>query len=337
MKIDGSLMFDPLKVGEMAARLEQMGFDGAYCFEGQNDPFVSLTVAALQTSRMELMSSIAVAFARNPMSLAYLGNDLQLVSGGRFILGLGTQVKAHIERRYSMPWSRPAARMREMVQAIRAIWHSWESGDRLSFEGEFYRHTLSSPNFTPPPNPHGTPRIFLAGVGPLMTEVAGEVADGYFIHPFNSEASMDTLSLPSLERGLHKAGRSRRDCEVSAQVIVATGLDEERYQAAVFSARNQIAFYGSTPAYRPILDAHGWGDMQSRWNDLIRAGNWAELATTVDDEMLHTFAIVGSLEEVATRLRQRGSGRLDRVSPVVYDPDPELLDAILVALKSTAN
>jgi probable F420-dependent oxidoreductase len=270
------------------------------------------------------------------MSLAYLGNDLQLVSGGRFILGLGTQVKAHIERRYSMPWSRPAARMREMVQAIRAIWESWESGDRLSFEGEFYSHTLSSPNFTPPPNPHGKPKIFLAGVGPVMTEVAGEVADGYFIHPFNSEISMDTLSLPSLERGLAKSGRSRQNCEVSAQVIVATGLDEERYQAAVSSARNQIAFYGSTPAYRPILDAHGWGEMQPRWNDLIRAGNWAKLANTVDDEMLHTFAVVGSLEEVAAKLHRRGAGRLDRASPVVYDPDPELLAAILGALKSSA-
>lgn len=333
MKIDGSLMFDPVKVGEMAARLEDMGFDGAYCFEGQNDPFVSLTVAALKTKEMELMSSIAVALARNPMSLAYLGNDLQLVSGGRFILGLGTQVKAHVERRYSMPWSRPAARMREMVEAIRAIWHSWDTGERLSFEGEFYTHTLSSPNFTPPPNPHGRPRIFLAGVGPLMTQVAGEVADGYFIHPFSSALSMDTVSLPALDRGLAKSGRGRGDCEVSAQVMVATGLSEEKFEAAVFSARSQIAFYGSTPAYRPILDAHGWGELQPQWNDLIRAGDWAALANTVDNEMLHTFAVVGSPDEVAERLEQRAQGRLDRVSPVVYDPDPEILAAILAAIK----
>ena len=333
MKIDGSLMFDPVKVGEMAEQLESMGFDGAYCFEGQNDPFVSLTVAAMKTQQMELMSSIAVALARNPMSLAYLGKDLQLVSSGRFILGLGTQVKAHVERRYSMPWSKPAARMREMVQAIRAIWHSWDTGERLSFEGEFYTHTLSSPNFKPPPNPHGRPRIFLAGVGPLMTEVAGEVADGYFIHPFNSEVSMDTLSLPSLDRGLAKSGRGRGDCEVSAQVIVATGLNEEKFESAVFSARNQIAFYGSTPAYRPILEAHGWGEFQPRWNDMIKAGQWAELASSVDDEMLHTFAVVGSLDEIAQKLFQRAEGRLDRVSPVVYDPDPDLLAAILGAIK----
>ena len=167
----------------MAGRLEDAGFDGAYTFEGQSDPFISLSVAAMKTREMELMTSIAVAFSRNPMSLAYTANDLQNLSGGRFILGLGTQVKAHIERRFSMPWSKPAARMREMVLAIRAIWDCWQTGERLNFDGEFYKHTLMSPIFSPGPNAHGVPQIYLAGVGPLMTEVAGEVADGYFMHP----------------------------------------------------------------------------------------------------------------------------------------------------------
>ncbi|NND67050.1 MAG: TIGR03617 family F420-dependent LLM class oxidoreductase, partial [Halioglobus sp.] len=220
-------MFDPVRVGAMAAQLEEAGFDGAYTFEGQSDPFIAVAAAAMHTQKMELMTSIAVAFARNPMSLAYLGNDLQNLSGGRFILGLGAQVKAHIERRFSMPWGKPAARMREMVLAIRTIWDSWQTGERLKFEGEFYQHTLMSPVFSPPPNEHGMPLIFIAGVGPVMTEVAAEVGDGYFAHPFNTHKSMDELSLAAIGRGLEKAGKSRDDYTIAAQVMTATGLDDE--------------------------------------------------------------------------------------------------------------
>ncbi|MEH6550403.1 MAG: TIGR03617 family F420-dependent LLM class oxidoreductase [Pseudomonadales bacterium] len=337
MKVDTSLMFDPVKVGEMAATLEEAGFDGAYSFEGQSDPFIGLTVAAMKTSKMDLMTSIAVAFARNPMSLAYLANDLQMVSDGRFILGLGTQVKAHIERRYSMPWSKPAARMREMVQAVRAIWDSWETGERLNFQGEFYQHTLMSPTFSPAANPHGWPKIFLAGVGPLMTEVAGEVGDGYFCHPFSSTQSLDELSLPAVSRGLEKAGRAREDFQISAQMIVATGTDEESFKAAEFSARNQIAFYGSTPAYKPILEVHGWGDMQASWNQLSREGKWMEMAASVTDEMLHTFAVVGTPQEVGEKIIARCAGRVDRVSPVIYQPDTELLVQLLQGIRQASS
>ncbi len=227
MKIDSSLMFEPARVAGMAAQLEEAGFDGAYTFEGRSDPFISVAAAAMNSERMELMTSIAVAFARNPMSLAYLGNDLQNLSGGRFILGLGAQVKAHIERRFSMPWSKPASRMREMVQAIRTIWDCWQTGEKLAFEGEFYQHTLMSPVFAPEPSKHGMPGIFIAGVGPVMTELAAEVGDGYFLHPFSTERSMEELSLAAVSRGLEKAGKSRADFQVSAQVITATGLDEE--------------------------------------------------------------------------------------------------------------
>jgi probable F420-dependent oxidoreductase len=328
MKIDSSLMFEPVKVGAMAAQLEEAGYDGAYTFEGQCDPFISVAAAAMNTQKMELMTSIAVAFARNPMNLAYLGNDLQNLSGGRFILGLGAQVKAHIERRFSMPWSRPAARMREMVLAIQTIWDCWQTGERLKFEGEFYNHTLMSPVFSPAPNEHGVPKIFLAGVGPLMTEVAAEVGDGYFMHPFNTGKSMDELSLAAIGRGLEKAGKSREGYCVSAQVVTATGLDEQSMEAAVASARNQIAFYASTPSYLPVLQVHGWEDLHTESLKLTREGKWMELANLIDDDILKTFAVVGTPAEVAAQIATRFKGKVDRISPVVYQPDVALLSEL---------
>lgn len=328
MKIDSSLMFDPARVGAMAAELEAAGYDGAYTFEGQSDPFITAAAAATQTSQLELMTSIAVAFARNPMSLAYLGNDLQNLSQGRFIMGLGTQVKAHVERRFNMPWSKPASRMREMVLAIRAIWDSWQTGDKLKFEGEFYQHTLMSPVFSPGPNAHGVPKIFLAGVGPRMTEIAAEVGDGYFLHPFNTVKSMDELSLAAVQRGLDSAGKSRADYCVSAQVSTATGLTDEAMEAALASARHQVAFYASTPAYLPVLECHGWEGLQSEANTLIREGKWEELTGLIDDDILNTFAVVGTPKEVAAKIVERFGGKVDRISPVVYQPDTELLKVL---------
>jgi probable F420-dependent oxidoreductase len=312
----------------MAAELEEAGFDGAYTFEGQSDPFISVAAAAMNTQKMELMTSIAVAFARNPMNLAYLGNDLQNLSGGRFVLGLGAQIKAHIERRFSMPWSKPAARMREMVLAIRTIWDCWQTGEKLKFEGEFYNHTLMPPMFNPGPNAFGVPRIFIAGVGPIMTEVAAEVGDGYFLHPFNTAKSMDELSLAAIERGLAKAGKAREGYEVSAQVVTATGLDEESLQAAIFSAKSQIAFYASTPAYLPVLKCHGWEDLQVEANRYTREGKWMEMTDLIDDDMLNTFAVVGTPAEVAQKIATRFKGKVDRISPVVYQPDVALLSEV---------
>lgn len=334
MKIDGSLMFDPQRNGAMAAELERLGFDGAYTFEGPHDAFMALAAAATTTRQMQLMTSVAIAFARNPMNIAYLANDLQYLAGGRFILGLGSQIRAHIERRFSMPWSRPAARMREAVEAIRSIWRSWDSGERLDFTGEFYTHTLMAPTFNPGPNPHGRPPIYLAGVGPLMTEVAAELGDGYFLHPFNSAESFDALSRPALERGLARAGRKRGDLAVSAQVIVATGADQQAFDAATFSARSQIGFYASTPAYRPVLEVHGWQDLQPRLMELSRAGKWVEMAGLIDDEMLNTFALTGSVSEVAQKLASRFRGNADRVSPIIYQQDTALLGDLLTAVRA---
>ena len=334
MKIDTSLMFDPVKVGSMAAELEAVGFDGAYTFEGQNDPFISLAAAAMKTERMELMTSIAVAFARNPMSLAYQANDLQLLSGGRFILGLGTQVKAHIERRFNMPWSKPAARMREMVRAVKTIWDCWQSGEKLKFEGEFYQHTLMSPTFSPGANPHGAPKIYIAGVGPMMTQVAAEVGEGLFVHPFHTPHSLAQLTLPAVQAGLDAAGKQRSDFDIAAQVITATGLDEEQMATAEFSCRSQIAFYASTPAYLPVLAAHGWEALQPEANRLSREGKWAEMAALVDDEILHTFAIVGEPGQVARQLVERFDGRVERVSPVIYAADTALLSTLLGEIRT---
>ena len=337
MKIDSSLMFDPARVAGMASQLEEAGFDGAYTFEGQSDPFITVAAAAMNTQRMELMTSIAVAFSRNPMNLAYLGNDLQNLSEGRFILGLGAQVKAHIERRFSMPWSKPASRMREMVQAVRTIWDCWQTGDKLRFEGEFYNHTLMSPVFAPEPNQYGAPKIYIAGVGPIMTEVAAEVGDGYFLHPFNTARSMEELSLAAISRGLEKSGKERADYEVSAQVITASGLDEESMQAAIASARNQIAFYASTPAYLPVLKCHGWESLQSDANQMMREGKWGELNDLIDDDILNTFAVVGSPTEVAQKIADRYRGKAERISPVVYQPDVALLAELRLQIDKAVN
>lgn len=329
LKIDSSLMFDPAKVGTMAAELEEVGFDGAYTFEGQHDPFISLASAAVKTQRLELMTSIAVAFARNPMSLAYQANDLQLLSQGRFTLGLGTQVKAHIERRFNMPWSKPAARMRELVLAVKEIWRCWESAEKLSFEGEFYRHSLMSPTFSPGVNPFGAPAIYIAGVGPLMTQVAAEVGEGLFVHPFHSPHSLSQLTLPAVEKGLAISDKARADFDIAAQVITVTGMNEEEMAAAEFSARNQIAFYGSTPAYLPVLQQHGWEGLQPEAHRLSREGKWMEMAALVDDEMLKTFAVVGEPAQVARQIADRFSGQVERVSPVIYSPSPDLLGVLL--------
>ena len=325
MKIDSSLMFEPVKVKAMAPQLEEAGFDGAYTFEGQSDPFISVAAAAMTTQKMELMTSIAVAFARNPMSLAYLGNDLQNLSEGRFILGLGAQIKAHIERRFSMPWSKPASRMREMVQAIRAIWDCWDNREKLNFEGEFYQHTLMTPMFVPPKSEHGRPPIYIAGVGPIMTEVAAEVGDGYFVHPFSTEKSLDELSLAAVARGLEKAGKSREDFDVAVQVITATGLDEQTMEQSIFGARSQIAFYASTPAYLPVLQCHGWDDLHVEAKRLSKEGKWMEMAGLIDDEILNTIAVVGTPAEIAQKIADRFLGKADRISPVAYAPDVELL------------
>jgi probable F420-dependent oxidoreductase len=335
VKIDGAIMVDdPRDAGPVAKGLEDAGYDGGFVFEGRHDPFLPIAVAAEHSERIELITAIAVAFARNPMNLANLGYDLQLHSKGRFILGLGSQIRPHIERRFSMPWSRPAARMREMVLAIRAIWDDWEGGDKLNFQGDFYNHTLMTPVFNPGPNPYGRPRIYLAGVGPFMTAVAGEVGDGYFLHPFHTAEFLDSVTLPALEKGLAKAGRSRDDFEISAQVIIAAGDNDEEIEAAKNMARAQISFYGSTPAYRGVLDCHGLGGLQEELKVLSKTGGWLEMAGKIDDALLERIAIVGKRDEIAGMIKARYGDWAHRVSLVSYAPKTDNWAGVVQQLRA---
>ena len=306
MKIDGALVMQKLEeTGPAAEHLEKLGFDGGFSFEGPHDPFLPLVDAARATRRLELGTAIAVAFARNPMTCAQQANDLQLLSGGRFILGLGTQIEPHIVKRFSMPWSRPAARMREFVLAIKEIFHTWETGERLAFRGEFYTHTLMTPLFNPGPNPHGSPPIFLAGVGPKMVEVCGEVADGFFVHPLHTPDYLRAVTIPALQKGAAAAGREPDSCRVSCQTIVCLGSNDEEVEQARQKARGQISFYGSTPAYRGVLEHHGYEDLQPKLNRMSKEGKWQEMMGEIDDDLLDLIAISGTPTEVGKRLRER--------------------------------
>jgi probable F420-dependent oxidoreductase len=333
MKVDGGIGFDPDGIAAQAVRAEQAGYDGVWSAETNHDPFLPIAVGAAATERLEFGTGITVAFARNPMTLAVVANDLQLLTKGRFMLGMGSQIKPHITKRFSMPWSHPAPRMRELVLAIRAIWRTWETGEPLAFRGEFYTHTLMTPFFDPGPNPHGNPKILLAGVGEHMTEVAGEVADGFLVHAFSTERYLREVSLPALERGAAKAGKTRDDLTVSYPGFVATGSDEKSMEAAIKGVREQIAFYGSTPAYRPVLELHGWGDLQSELNTLSKRGEWVEMGRLIDDDVLHAFAVVAPPDQVATQLRSRFDGLIDRFSFYApYRVDPEMWKGMLAAL-----
>jgi probable F420-dependent oxidoreductase len=261
------------------------------------------------------------------MILANIGWDLQSYSKGRFILGLGSQIKPHITKRFSMEWSHPAARMREMILAIRAIWDTWENGTPLNFRGDFYTHTLMTPFFTPDRADlagFGTPKIFLAGVGELMTEVAGEVCDGFICHGFTTEKYLREVTLPALQRGRAKAGKSMDGFEIVGPSFIVTGNTEPEMQQAAAGTRQQIAFYGSTPAYKGVLDIHGWGGLQEELNSLSKQGKWVEMGNLINDEILNTFAVVGSPEQVAPELKRRYDDVIQRISFYApYKSDPE--------------
>jgi probable F420-dependent oxidoreductase len=322
--------------GPQAAAAEALGYDSWSAPETQADVFVSCTVAALQTNQIGIKTGIAVAFARSPMSLAYQANDLQLLSDGRFVLGLGSQVKAHITRRFSMEYSRPAARMRDLILALRAIWRAWETGDKLDFRGEFYAHTLMTPFFDPGPNPHGNPPVWLAAVGPLMTEVAGEVADGVVCHGFGTERYLREVTLPALQRGAAKAGRDLAGFEINAPGFVVAADTEEEMAAGIAEVRRQIGFYGSTPAYRALLELHGWGDLGDKLTELSKAGEWARMSTLIDEDVLNTFAVIGTPEEAAAELTRRYGDVATRVAlPFAPGADAQRWQPVFEALRDT--
>ncbi len=314
MKVDGGVGGDLSLVPEAARRAEADGYDGVWCAETNQDPFLSLLLTAEHTEHVELGTGIAVAFARNPMTLAQSAHDLQRFSGGRLLLGLGSQIKPHITRRFSMEWSHPAARMREMILALRAIWATWNDGAELAFEGEFYTHTLMTPFFTPPPSPHGPPAVFLAAVGPRMTAVAGEVADGLLAHGFTTAEYLRDVTLPALEEGAATAGRSRADISISLPAFVVTGEDDEDTAKAGAAVKGQIAFYGSTPAYQGVLAHHGWGDLHPELKRLSKQKEWAAMGELIDDDVLDAFSVVAAPDDVAAGLRARFGDTADRLS-----------------------
>ncbi|HQR03936.1 MAG: TIGR03617 family F420-dependent LLM class oxidoreductase [Proteobacteria bacterium] len=334
LQLDAALaVADLAQARALAQQLEAEGFDGLYTFDGRSDPFLPLALAAQDTRRVTLITAIAVAFARNPMLVAQTANDLQRLSQGRFILGLGSQIKAHIEKRYSMPWSAPAARMREFVLAVKAIWHSWATGETLAFRGEFYTHTLMNPLFNPGPNPHGNPPILVAGVGPTMIETAGEVADGLLIHPFHSAGFLDAHVFPALARGAARTGRDPAALQTSCQIIVAAGRNGEEVAKAAAEARAQIAMYASTPAYVPVLEQLGQAGLQAELNTLTKQGRWNDLGTLIDDDLLHAVAIVDSPNAAAAEVLRRYAGKVDRISPLGYIRDAEIAAAVGKALR----
>ncbi len=314
MKVDGGVGGDLTGIAAGVERQEAAGYDGVFASETNQDPFLTLLLAAEHSQRIEIGTNIAVAFARNPMTLAQSAHDLQRFSDGRFILGLGSQIKPHITKRFSMEWGQPAARMREMIQALRAIWATWNDGADLRFEGEFYRHTLMTPFFTPPPSPHGPPQVMLAAVGPLMTRVAGEVADGLLAHGFTTAEYLRDVTLPALEEGATAGGRTVGDLSIALPAFIVTGTDDEEKEKAAEAVRRQIAFYGSTPAYKGVLEHHGWDDVQPELNRLSKEKRWVEMGDVITDEILDAFAVVAEPDDVAARLLERFGGTVDRLS-----------------------
>jgi probable F420-dependent oxidoreductase len=322
------------RAGELFAELEEVGYDGAFTYETNHDPFLPLTLAATQTSALRLGTSIAIAFARTPMLLANVGWDLQDLSHGRFTLGLGSQIRPHITKRYSMPWSRPAARMHEMVRAIRAIWDHWDGIADLDFRGEFYTHTLMTPVFVPGPHRYGRARIHVAGVGPAMTQVAGEVADGFIAHPFNTRRSLQELSWPALDAGIEAAGRDRDDVERVVVCLSATGDTGADLDDAVATVRRQLAFYASTPAYAKVLEVHGWEGIHPTLNAMSKQGRWDDMADLISDEILETIAVVGRRDQIAGLVRDKLDGEADVVSlECTRRPDPTHFADIVAALR----
>jgi probable F420-dependent oxidoreductase len=336
MKIDGPLFSTSLaNVRALARDQREAGYDGLYTFDGPYDPFLPLAAVAQPAAEggLELATGVAIAFARNPMIVAQMAHDLHATTGGRFLLGLGSQIKPHVEHRFSMPWGKPVARMKEFVAALRAIFDSWNLGKPLKFQGEFYSHTLMPPMMKQPPTKHGAPPILVAGVGEAMLKAAGEVADGYIVHPFHSMQYLETFATPALNAGRNASGRTAESFQIVAQVLVITGNDDKELARTREAVRHQIAFYASTPAYKPVLDAEGFGDIQEELRLMTKEGRWMEMGGRITDEMLTRFAVIGTPEEAGRELRARYGNIASRIGvgtpvPLSIEASKRLITAI---------
>lgn len=317
-------LFSPTDAVRRAAELKEAGASGVFTFEGPHDVFTPLALAS-QVPGLDVMSNVAIGFPRNPVQLAHQAHDLNTLSEGRFILGLGTQVRAQIEKRYGTEFDRPVERMTDLVGALRAIFHTWATGERLNYRGEFYRHTLMTPTFVPPRTPFGAPPIYLGALGPRLTRATAEVADGLLVMPFGTTRYLHETTMPMVRAGLAAAGRTEDEFEVVPEVIVSV-TDDKNNDDDHLSTRRLLAFYGSTPAYKPVLDAHGWGDLQPELNAMSKQGRWQEMTSLISDEVLHTIAACGTPAQVAAHVRERVNGVGDRVC--LYQTGPIATDAL---------
>ncbi len=336
MRIDLQLDAPPDRAADRARELADTGADGLFTFEGPHDVFLPLALATAATG-LPIMTNVAIALPRSPLHLAHAAHDLHLLSGGKFTLGLGSQVRTHIERRYGAPWSRPAARMAEIVAATREILRAWHERRPPSFVGEFTRHDYMPPTFMPEPLPWGPPPVMLGALGPVMTRKAGEVADGLLLMPFNSRQHILERALPAFRAGLEASGRAEGDVQLVPQVIAAVGRTEEELAQATVGARGLVAFYASTPAYRPVLDVHGHEELQPRLQELMREGDMAGMAAAVDDEVFDLIAVRGTPQECARLIAAKFDGVGDRAC--VYFPgarhSTELLGELVDAMHAS--
>jgi probable F420-dependent oxidoreductase len=328
VKIDVMLSNSVVEAAQRAQELERTGVDGVFSFESSHDLFFPL-VAAAPVCSLDLMTNVAIGFPRSPLHLAHATYDLHLLSQGRFRLGLGSQTRAHVEKRFGGRWGRPVAHMREWVLATKAILRSWQDGTRVDFRGAYTTRTLMTPAFDPGPNPYGVPRILVGALGPRMNEMAAEVADGILVMPFNSDRHMRERTTPAIQRGLDRAGRQRDDVEITAEVIVAVGRNDQELEASR-AVRGLLAFYGSTPAYRPVLDVEGWGDLQPELNALSKQGEWAKMTELITDEMVDTIAVHGTPDQVAAEIvaRYGDCDRLCAYFPGYAAPDDLVADLV---------
>jgi len=324
-------LFGPVGAVERTRELRDAGASGVFSFEGPHDVFTPLTLAST-VGGLDLMTNVAIAFPRNPIHLAHQAIDHQILAQGRFTLGLGTQIRTQIEKRFGADFDRPVVRMTELVSALRAIFDTWSTGERLDFRGEYYRHTLMTPTFTPRDNPYGPPPIYVGALGPRLTKAAAQHADGLLVMPFGNKKFLHEVTMAAVDEGLAAGGRTRADLAIVPEIIVSVGSDTNPDHTAT---RQLLAFYGSTPAYRPVLDIHGWGDLQPELNALSKQGRWSEMGALIDDDVLHTIAACGTPAQVAAHIRDRVDGISDRIC--IYQPGPietDLLAQIVDELRT---
>lgn len=322
MRIDVVLRGELIdRTAEIARQAEDIGFDGIWFGETLHDPFVLVSLAIGATKSVSVGTSIALAFPRNPMSLAYTCWDLQKLSDGRLILGLGSQVKGHIERRFGLKWERPVARMKDFILGLRAVWRAWQTGERLDFRGKYYSFSLMTPFFDPGPIPKPDIPIFIAAVNKGMYRLAGQFCQGVHIHPFHSVEYLKEVALPALRVGASRAGRDWSEIQKSASVFVATGRNKSELEAARYNVKRAIAFYGSTRTYRRVFEVHGWQNVSDILHEKSISGEWGEMPNQITDEMFEAFAVEGAVEEIGSIIEKKYSGLLDRVSLYLEFPD----------------